>query len=109
MPPWLRGKTEKKWTDKPIKFVDDGINAETINMKEVPMMMEEGQCFKITKAVKTAGLLEHIRRTSDNKGMKVNEGKTGLMCVSTARSYQAKVKIDFNGQTVTGSDSLKIL
>ena len=112
IPPWLKGKTEKKWTDKPImsvKFVDDGINVETINMKEEPMMTEGGQCFKITKAAKTAGLLEHIRHASENKGMKVNEGKTGLMCVSTARSYQAKVKIDFNGQTIVGSDSLKIL
>lgn len=31
------------------------------------------------------------------------------MCVSAARSLEARVKISFNNQTVEGKDSLKIL
>ena len=41
--------------------------------------------------------------------MLVNEKKTSLMCVSAARGYRAKVKINFNGQHVLGQESMKIL
>ena len=41
--------------------------------------------------------------------MIVNEKKTSLMCVSAARSFDARVELNFNGQTVKGRDSLKIL
>ena len=112
IPPWLKKKTEKAWTQKPlleVKYVDDGINAEVINMKECPLMLLGEEKFKETHAHDTAQLLEHIRLNAESKGMKVNEKKTALMCVSAARSYDARVKLNFNGQTVTGRDSLKIL
>ena len=49
-------------------------------------------------------MLDHIRTNAEKKGMLVNEKKTSLMCVSAARGYQAKVKIDFNGQYITGQE-----
>ena len=65
--------------------------------------------FKETSAPATSGLLEHIRKKAELKGMKVNEPKTGLMCVSAARSFEAKAAINFNGQRVSGTESMKIL
>ena len=41
--------------------------------------------------------------------MRVNENKTGLMCVSAARSFDPRVSVSFNGQIVKGKESLKIL
>ena len=43
------------------------------------------------------------------KGMKINEGKTGLMCVSAALGFEPRVKIALNGQEITGTKSMKIL
>ena len=65
--------------------------------------------MKETCAVKTRGMLEHIRNKAEKKGLVVNEQKTGLMCVSAAQSFSAKVSLDFNGQAVQGSESLKVL
>ena len=89
--------------------MDDGINTEKINMKEVPLMIIDQEVFKETTALNTAGLLNHIRRNAQEKGMLVNEAKTGLMCVSAARSFDARVIVDFNKKSVRGKDSLKIL
>ena len=103
VPPWLRKPTERKWRENPlliVKFVDDGINAGVVNMKEVPLMSLGNENRKETKAEKTGRLLEHIRMRAEAKGMKVNESKTGLMCVSAAKSFQAKVSLSFNGQAV---------
>ena len=104
--------TEKKWTSKPLltlKFVDDGINAEVINMKEVPLMIENDIPFKETHAEKTGRLLEHIRKKAKEKGLVVNEKKTVLMCVSAAKTFQARTSIVFGGQMVRGVDRRKIL
>ena len=112
IPPWIRSRAERKWKEEPIltvKFVDDGINAEKINMKEVPLMIENQARIKLTHADKTGQLLEHMRSTAEEKGLLVNEQKTSLMCISAARSFQAKVGFDYNGQAIEGSDHLKVL
>ena len=41
--------------------------------------------------------------------MLVNESKMSLMCVFTVRSFDARVNITFNGQSVKGKDSPKLL
>ena len=41
--------------------------------------------------------------------MAINAKKTSLMCVSAASSFQAKVRVNVQGQAVCGADSLKIL
>ena len=38
-----------------------------------------------------------------------NEAKTGLLCVSAASSFDASVKVNFDGQEVKGTDFIKIL
>ena len=81
IPPWIKAKNEKKWTEKQVlsvKFVDDGINAETVNMKEVPLMLDGTHKFKETTAKNTTDLLDHIRVNTAKKGMLVNEKKNRL-------------------------------
>ena len=41
--------------------------------------------------------------------MTINTKKTGLVLVSAATSFDARVGINLNGQTICGSDNLKIL
>ena len=65
--------------------------------------------FKETNAEKTANLLEHVRKNALAKGLAVNGKKTALMCVSAAKSFDARVEVKFNGQSVKGKDSLRIL
>ena len=70
VPPWLRKPTERKWREDPlltVKFVDDGINAEVVNMKEVPLMSIANENFKETMAEKTGRLLEHVRERAESK------------------------------------------
>ena len=84
VPPWLKKPTEKKWTSEPLltlKFVDDGINAEVINMKEVPLMIENDIPFKETHAEKTGRLLEHFRKNAEEKGLVINEKRQSYLCV----------------------------
>ena len=112
IPPWLRAANEKKWKERPllsVKFVDDGINAAAINMKEVPMMKEGNLFTKEAQPERTQRLLEHIRLKAKELGLRVNEKKTNLICISAAKSFQANFKIAFGGQTVTGADRIKIL
>ena len=48
IPPWLKKPTEKKWTEQDmlsVKFVDDGINAEVVNMKEEPLFTIQDVAF----------------------------------------------------------------
>lgn len=60
IPTWLKKRTEKAWTEKYIlklKYVDDEVNAEVINMKEVPMLIMGESNFKETNAPGTSALL----------------------------------------------------
>ena len=41
--------------------------------------------------------------------MSINAKKTGLMLVSAATSFEPRVKIQLDGQTISGTDSMKIL
>ena len=64
IPPWLKKKTEKAWKADAllsVKFADDGVNAEVVNLREVPLMTIDNQSYKESQAEKTTGLLEHIR------------------------------------------------
>ena len=77
-------------------------------MKESLMQIGDSK-FKIKNAEGTRQLLEHVRRNAEKKGLIVNEAKTLLMCISAARSFEARVELSFGGQSIKGSNSLKIL
>ena len=72
-------------------------------------MLENQSRTRVTNASGTRQLLEHVKKNAEKKGLKVNEQKTGLMCISAARSFQASVTIDYNGQEVKGQETMKVL
>ena len=92
-----------------MKFVDDQVNMETVNMRKAKLLVEEGAFFKDVVPVGTERLLEHITTNAEGKGMKINEKKTSLMLVSAATSFDSRARITLRDETVRGSKSMKIL
>ena len=109
------------WTHKPkdpifrptrpksYKFVDDNVNTSVINMRKAKLLVEEGVFFKDVRDRTTERLLQHVSKKAEEKGMIINSKKTSLMCVSASTSFEPRVRVDLNNETITGSDSLRIL
>ena len=112
IPPWIKKAKDPVFKTKPIetrKFVDDGINMNKINLKNARMLVENGRYFKSITDERTQALVGHIASNAEAKGMAINQAKTGLMCVSAATSFDTQVRIDVQGVTVNGMDSMNIL
>ena len=62
-----------------------------------------------TVDLRTQSLLNHIATNAQERRMSINAKKTGLMLVSAATSFEPRVKIQLDGQTISGTDSMKIL
>ena len=112
-PPWLRKPKEQTWQDrtpKDLKYIDDGVNATKINMKKVALYEENGKDIKIAHPMKAQAILHHITREAGKRGMKVNGGKTSLLCVSGATSYVAAAEIrDTEGNRIRSSEHANYL
>ena len=92
-----------------LKFVDDELNMNKINMRRSALLVEDGHFFKIVRDRQTEGLLKHIAKRAEERGMVINEKKTGLLCISAATSFSTKAQVVLNNQQVTGTESLRIL
>ena len=53
-----------------MKFVDDQVNMETVNMRKAKLLVEEGAFFKDVVPVGTERLLDHITTNAEGKGMR---------------------------------------
>ena len=114
VPEWLRKPKEGRWTDvapESLKFVDDSLHMSVVNMKAVRTLLDEqGYQYRTTTAPHAQDMLEHVTRGAEERGMRVNDSKTGLMCVSTAKTYTAKTELrGRDGEVIHGSESLKFL
>ena len=110
--PWIRKPKNPLFTEgtlKSYKFVDDGVNSSKVNKKKATLLVEDGEFFKEIVDLRTQGHLEHMARRAEERGMAINAKKTGLMLVSAATSFKARVRVKLGGETVIESDSLKIL
>lgn len=111
-PPWLRKDKDLHFKQAPIqtlKYVDDQLNMSKVNIRCSRLLVEEGEFFRIIKDKRTEDLLTFITNKAEEKGMVINEKKTGLLCVSAATSFKTRAEITLNGQTVMGAGSLKVL
>ena len=55
-------------------------------------------------------MFNHVCSKAEGRGMRVNDKKTGLLCVSLARSFKARAVLrGRNGEEIKSSDSLKFL
>ena len=112
IPHWIRKPKDPTYNEgilKSYKFVDDGVNTSKVNMRKARMLVEDGSFFKEIIDLRTQNHIEKVKRRAEEKGMAINAQKTGLMLVSAATSFEARVRVNIGGETVTGSDSLKIL
>ena len=94
---------------KSYKFVDDGVNTSKVNMRKAKLLVEEGIFFKEVVDIRTQRHLKHIATKAEDRGMTINADKTGLMLISAATSFQARVRITLQNELVKGADSMKIL
>ena len=112
VPHWIRKPKDKIYHDKPIKtykYVDDQVNTSKVNMRRATLLVNDGVFFKDIVDLKTQALLTHIANKAKAKGMAINAAKTGLMLVSAASSFDPRVRIKLEGETVTGQERMKIL
>ena len=92
-----------------MKFVDDGANAEKLNLKNEGTVNMLGQNTKIVTSNGTQSLLGHITKKARDQGMTVNESKTTLMCFTAATSFKVEAKVKIQETVVKSSDQIKIL
>ena len=78
-------------------------------MKECPLLEENGVRFKVVNPVGSQKMFEHISERARSRGMLVNEKKTGLVCVSAAKSFKAKASLMCDGEKVESTKSTKLL
>ena len=112
IPPWMRKPKDPHWRPtepSSLKFVDDSIHFSVINMRAEPLMIHGGKLIKTTSAPEAQAMLEHIIKRAEERGMVVNDDKTGVMCVSGATSFEAGVKLRARNGEVAGSSTMKCL
>ena len=112
VPPWLRKSKEPHWVPRPIlsiKFVDDGANAEKINLKMERTVTLSGHDTKIVTPNGTQSLLRHISERAGEQGMTINESKTSLMCFTAATSFKVEARVKIKEAEVRSAKEIKIL
>ena len=112
VPPWIKKAKDPVYNEGKLnsyKFVDDGVNTSKVNMRKARLLVEDGVFFKEVIDLRTQRHLEHIITKAEERGMAINTGKTGLMLISAATSFQARVRISLQNKLIKGADSMKIL
>ena len=112
-PGWTRGQKEPHFRQRApscVKYIDDSLIIEQVNMKVPPLLVDNGVRFKSANPSRTQDLFDHIVRSATSKGMVVNEKKTGLMCISAATSFDPRMHLKGgDGAQIDGVDRLKVL
>ena len=92
------------------KYVDDSLHLNVVNMRtERTMKDEEGGYYKETQVPQAQAMLNHITECAESLDMRVNDAKTGLMCISSARSFEAKAVLEGRGEVkIKSGDTLKV-
>ena len=61
-------------------------------MRKAQLLIEDGVFFKEVVDLRTQGRLNQIVSRAEERGMIINAQKTGLMIVSAASSFDARVQ-----------------
>ena len=100
-------------TTKPVKvfkYVDDNLVVEKLNFGREEIVVTENGKFKIKHAVSSQNAFIGITSVALERGMKVNEDKTNLLCVSDSITFTTKAFInDSSGNRIDSTESMKIL
>ena len=113
VPPNLTNRIEPSWRSKPVnvrKFVDDNLQTEKLSMRNQQTYFKDGILFKNPRVARSEHVFRHIISQTEKKGLLVNAGKTTLLAVSAAKSYETRAHIyDDQNQRVDNSGTLKAL
>ena len=92
------------------KYVDDNIICEKLNMGATPTFTSGDKVYKEKQAISSQNAFRSISCNAVAIGMKVNAGKTNVLCISDALSYTPLTHIvDSSGQRIESKDGLKVL
>ena len=92
------------------KYVDDNIICEKLNFGRVVVAESPDGPVKIRQAISSQNAFIGVTSAAILKGMKVNEAKTTLLCVSDSLNFQTKTFIlDSQGKKIDCVNNMKIL
>ena len=63
VPPWLKRPKDPHWRPvrpSSLKFVDDSVHVNVINMRALSLMKKKGKLVKVTTALESQAMMEHI-------------------------------------------------
>ena len=93
-----------------LKYVDDNIIVEKLNFGTTDTIVINGRAIKRCPALCSQNAFRIISRNAISKGMKVNNSKTGLLCISDSLNHERQTYIeDEDGNMVENASSLNIL
>ena len=94
------------WTNK---YVDDLNIAEHHYLNQATSIITTRREKKKIHAEECQRIFGYIKENCEKIGMKVNDAKTQLLCVSANRAVEAESFVEIGGTTITSQPALKIL
>ena len=82
---------------------------EKVNVHGFPLLDIEGTRTKIVRAPRSEQMFDRIARNAGGRGMKVNQKKTTVLCISDAISCRPEARLDAGGVEIHSSPTLKAL
>ena len=96
-----------QWTGRRLKcskYIDDCLSSERVYFQSV-----EGETVVKNKAEKTESHLKTIEYNARSRGMKINEQKTKMICISAARTYTPVSFINTSNNTEISSEGVELM
>ena len=113
VPCWLRKPKDPRWVQKApenLNYIDDGAHLHKVNMRKQRLLIRNGEHLKLCHDPVSQAMFDHVTRRAEERGMLVNEDKTGLICLSAAVTYKPRAVIyGKEGSTIESKDQLKLL
>ena len=79
-----------KWLNrdlKVVKYIDDALILEKLKVADQPLLDHDGRRIRVVKAIKSGQKFDSIAGRARHRGMKVNEKKTAVLCLSDALTF----------------------
>ena len=92
------------------KYIDDNVVSEKLNFGNIQSNMIYGVWVREKQAFSSQNAFRTIVRNATAKGMKVNNSKTNIICITDSLSHERKTFIvDESGERIESCDEMKIL
>ena len=100
---------ERERDPRTFKYVDDNLQVFRINM-ETAVRDQGPPPYRDKHAVECQNQFRRIIRRAEERGMRVNEDKTAMVCTSGAQSYEARAHIyAADGTRIESGNTMKVL